>query len=102
MTAGRDQGEGRKVGASPIGPRLLSTRQAAHYLGYTSPTVLRTLPIKPLRLGDGRAERWDVRVLDAYLDQQSGLASDAPIVVSEPTADDELEAWRAKRAARRS
>lgn len=79
-------------------PRLLTSAQAAAYLGHPT-EVLPTLPIRPIILGPKGAPRWDLRALDAYLDSESGLsqASSAPFA-EEP--EETLAAWRAQRAAR--
>jgi hypothetical protein len=57
-------------------PRLLSARQAAHYLGYRSTDILKRIPIVPVRIGTLGAvsgPRYDRKKLDAWLDQLSDL-----------------------------
>jgi hypothetical protein len=59
-------------------PRLLSRELAAEYCGVTPPTfdehVVPSVP--PVELG--RRRLWDVRALDRWLDEQSGL-TEAPL-----------------------
>lgn len=54
-----------------IAPRLLDAKDAAHYLGI-SETTLRTLRLPVLRIG--RAVRFDVKDLDAYVETLRGAA----------------------------
>ncbi len=80
-----------------LAPRLLTAGQAATYLGYTSPDVLRHIPVSPLRLtGPGAQPRWDRNRLDAYLDGLSGGAAGEE--VDEPDAEAVFADWRARRA----
>lgn len=77
-------------------PRLLTAGQAAIYLGYTSPDVLRHIPVSPLRLtGPGAQPRWDRKRLDAYLD--SLFSSAAVDELNEPDASVVFANWRAQR-----
>lgn len=88
-----------------IQPRLLTPDEAAAYLGYTSTAVLASIPVEPLRLSkDGvrASPRYDLHALDAWLDNLSGIMPVAdPATAEEAAADEELNAWRARRAARR-
>lgn len=80
-----------------LAPRLLTAGQAATYLGYTSPDVLRHIPVGPLRLtGPGAQPRWDRNHIDAYLDSLSNIAASAET----PELDDEavFAELRARRA----
>ena len=55
-------------------PRLLSREAAATYCGI-SPTAFDehvAQAVKPIEIG--RRDLWDVKALDRWLDQQSGLA----------------------------
>jgi hypothetical protein len=62
----------------PIGmtPRLLSRDAAAAYCGATAETFDEHIRphIRPIEIGTRRL--WDVRALDRWLDQQSGLVAD--------------------------
>lgn len=83
-------------------PRLLTGPQAAIYLGFKSPELLRNVPVKPVQLsvvGVGRAPRWDRVALDRWLDGLSLLEPEPE--PGWPGGDGELEAeldvWRAGR-----
>lgn len=84
-----------------LSPRLLNATEAAAYLGYASTDVLRHLPIQPIRLtasGAGSASRWDLRALDALLDERSGIAGpDRPQADDYDSPEADLAAWRMKR-----
>lgn len=78
-------------------PRLLTAGQAAAYLGYGSPDVLRHIPVHPLKLtGPTAKPRWDRKRLDDYLDGLAGIA--AAQEMAEPSAEVVFAKWRAGRA----
>lgn len=53
-------------------PRLLSREEAARYCGGVAPETFEShVPVQPVRIG--RRCFWDVKSLDRWLDQQSGL-----------------------------
>lgn len=81
-------------------PRLLTARQAAEYLGFKSVTLLRSIPVEPIRLstvGVGKAPRWDRRALDRYLDSLSSIDEAAPPADDDFALEAELGVWRAGR-----
>lgn len=90
-------GESRLV---PVTPRLLTATQTATYLGYRSTAILRSLPLRPLRLSTadvGCAPRWDRTALDRWLDELSDLGR-TTTNDNEPTGvEAELNQWRARR-----
>lgn len=56
-------------GAAKIQPRMLTKEQAAEYCGVSVPAFARTCPVQPAAMGDdSRLHRYDVRLLDAWLD----------------------------------
>lgn len=84
-------------------PRLMTPSETAAYLGYASTNVLRTIPVRPLRLagvGGGTAPRYDRKALDRWLDELSGLVDhhaaegDAPL----SAADQAFLDWTLRRA----
>jgi len=87
----------------PIAPRLLTAEQAAAYLGYATTGVLANLPVKPLVMaekGPGSQPKYDIRALDAFLDQLSGLRPpEAAPAAPADDADTAYGAWKAKRQA---
>lgn len=93
-------------GTARISPRLLSPEEAADYLGYRSTAVLKNIPIKPVQLaivGVGRGPRYDVAVLDRWLDQLSGIRS--PGTAADREVDliqAGFEEWEARDAAKRA
>lgn len=64
-----------------ITPRLLSLDMAAEYCGLSPETFEATVPVRPIDLGI-RRKLWDIRALDRWLDEKSGL-----IEISSPTQD---------------
>lgn len=78
-------------------PRLLGAEQACAYLGLKSREGLNSVPVRPVRIG--ARVLWDVRALDAWLDQLAGLSPSAPSAArpSSPAGDDDpdaaLAAW---------
>lgn len=55
-----------------ITPRLLTRQQAAAFIGVSEPTFMLVCPVRPIALGPGkRLERYDVRALDAWIDNLS-------------------------------
>lgn len=94
--AGSQHGDRNHV----LEPRLLNAKQAAAYLGYTSPDILRKLPVQPVRLsGPDGQPRWDKWSLDQYLDKLSGMVRQA-MQSTPPLQDDvaiELASWSARR-----
>lgn len=65
-------------------PRLLDEREAATYLGI-SPSKLRAgigldPPRYPRPMRDGGNVLWDIKVLDAFVDDRSNFATNAPAV----------------------
>ncbi len=59
-----------------ITPRLMTRQQAASYCGMSLPTFQATCPVTPLTLGDSkRLERYDVRMLDKWIDHLSNGAT---------------------------
>ncbi len=86
--------------------RLLNAKEAAQYLGFKSPEVLKNIAVQPIRLaanGLGKAERWDRRALDAYLDNLSGLGNHPTLPAgADNDAASEFEAWNRGRATRGS
>ncbi len=61
----------RKMGrAALILPRLLTRQQAATYCGVGSAVFDATCPVQPISMGpDKRLERYDVRLLDDWIDR---------------------------------
>jgi hypothetical protein len=52
-----------------ITPRLMTRQQAASYCGISVATFSANCPVAPVALGEGkRLERYDVRALDAWID----------------------------------
>ena len=90
-------------GVARLSPRLLTTEEAAAYLGYRSTAVLRNIPIKPVQLaivGVGRAPRYDIKALDAWLDQLSGTSSPSSAIRGEDDlAQAVFDEWEARYAA---
>lgn len=77
--------------------RLLTPAQAAHYLGYKSVEVLRVIPILPIRfaeVGLGAGARYDMRPIDRWLDELSGLPAASAPKTPEVEAEVALEEWR--------
>lgn len=69
-------------------PRLVSLAEAKAYLGGTHPSAL-GIP----SLGRGRSAKWDVKAIDAKLDQLSGLAVDKRLeAANDQTDSDDSEA----------
>lgn len=70
---------GRHAAIAPITPRLVDLATAAAYLG-RGETKFR----EQVRRGElpapsdknGNVELWDIRILDQYVDQRSGLGAD--------------------------
>jgi hypothetical protein len=54
-------------------PRLLSRDAAAAYCGLSPETFETVIPVQPISLA-ARRRLWDIKALDRWLDQQSGLA----------------------------
>ena len=84
----------------PYAPRLLNAKEASAYLGLKSRQALESVPVRPVKLGTRIL--CDVRMIDAWLDQVSGLA---PSRKSNPdddldAADKALEGWMKTRAIR--
>lgn len=81
----------------PHAPRLLGAEQACAYLGLKSRDGLNSVPVRPVRIGT--RVLWDVRAIDAWLDQLAGLSPSAASAVSTPSPagdddpDAELAAW---------
>ena len=65
-------------------PRLLTEKEAAHYLGLPEASV-RKLPFGHVRLGTRR--RYDRKALDAHLDRIAGLDSSAELNVNKADAE---------------
>lgn len=59
-----------------IAPRLLTPTEAAHYCGFKATGSLRYVAVKPLRVGS--EIKYDVRQLDRWIDERSGLAPVSP------------------------
>lgn len=78
-------------------PRLLGAEQACAYLGLKSRDGLNSVPVRPVRIG--ARVLWDVRAIDAWLDQLAGLSPFADLAAqpSSPVGDDDpdaaLAAW---------
>lgn len=53
-------------------PRLLGREAAAAYCGMSADTFETAVPVRPIALSV-RRRLWDVKALDRWLDQQSGL-----------------------------
>ncbi len=69
---------GRHVNIAPIAPRLVDEETAAAYLGrgrtrFREQVKARQLPGPSDR--NGNVDLWDLRALDRYVDQRSGLRS---------------------------
>jgi hypothetical protein len=54
-------------------PRLLSRDAAAAYCGLSADTFEAVILVQPISLS-ARRRLWDIRALDRWLDQQSGIA----------------------------
>jgi len=85
-----------------ISPRLLTIKQAARYLGYSSSELMKNIPVRPIHLvaeGLGKAARYDRSAIDAWLDGLSphrAMNSTAPSPpLDGQTAFDQWEAGRA-------
>jgi len=90
-------GESRFV---PITPRLLTAAQTANYLGYRCTAILRSLPVRPLRISltdAGGSPRWDRAALDRWLDEMSNLGSVLTNDHEPAGVEAELTEWRARR-----
>lgn len=67
--------------------RLLTKSQAAAYCGLSAQTFASVCPVRAIALGVGvRMERYDVRAIDAWIDQLAGAGE------SLRTADQLLDA----------
>lgn len=69
---------GKHVSIAPIAPRLIDEETAAAYLGrgktrFREQVKARVLPAPSDR--NGNVDLWDVRALDRYVDQRSGIGS---------------------------
>jgi len=73
-------------------PRLLGAEQACAYLGLKSRDGLNSVPVRPVRIG--ARVLWDVRAIDAWLDQLAGLSpsADSAAPPPSPPGDDDPEA----------
>ncbi len=97
-------GQSSKGRFTALQPRLLNASEAARYLGHQSRTVLKSIPVKPIRLssdGVGRGGLYDRHALDLYLDEMSGIRR--PTAESAPAIDDpqtDFDKWRQARDAR--
>lgn len=75
------------------GVRMMTSEQAAYYLGYKSTACLKNVPVKPISLfGDGSALRWDRRQLDAWLDRLA-VGPSVGMPATDLSPEDELAAW---------
>ena len=76
-------------------PRLMTRAQAAEYCGYSPGQFSRLVSAGTLPGHAGKLKRWDRKVLDAKLDEISGLANDnAP--------EDDFDKWEREYNARKS
>lgn len=76
-------------------PRLISTAQARKYLGGFHPAVFGVQPVE--------IETWDLKAIDARLDELGGLAAQSPQDGAANDETDELEALEGRiDAARRT
>lgn len=94
---------------APITPRLLAREDAAQYLGLECADSLRHVPVRPVKIG--ARVLYDLRRLDAWLDELGGLAPQSPPAGATPApapedADAALQGWLTQRgpseASRRS
>lgn len=77
-----------------LAPRLLSAEQAAAYLGLGGIQALRQhVNVQPIRIG--RSLRYDIRMLDAWVDQQSGVETPAAEQPANDNYDENDEAFAA-------
>jgi hypothetical protein len=66
--------------AKPIEPRLLNRSEAATYCGMDPVLFERVCPVRPISLADDlsrndkRLNRWDVILLDEWIDRLGGRA----------------------------
>lgn len=75
-----------------INPRLLTKDQACEYLALKT---MSAVPVRPCKIGS--LVRYDLRALDAWLDQLSGLSPSTPSAAPPATsADDDPDAALAK------
>jgi hypothetical protein len=75
--------------------RLLTRGQAAAYCGYSSGQFSRLVTNGTLPPSVGRLRRWDKAVLDAKLDELSGIKKSE-------TPEDEFDKWERDYNARKS
>jgi hypothetical protein len=86
--------------ASDISPRLLTTEQAARYLGYATTGLLANIPVKPIKMADvgpGCQPKYDRRGLDCWLDGLSGLSVPAEQLGDGNEAESAYRRWKAGR-----
>jgi phage terminase Nu1 subunit (DNA packaging protein) len=59
-------------------PRLLTLSEAAAYLGMCESTFRTIAPVEPVDFGakHTRLKRYDLKLLDQWLDRQAGIAND--------------------------
>lgn len=82
-------------------PRLMTSSQAARYLGYESTAVLGAIPVKAVRLsavGIGKSARYDRRALDQYLDGLSGIKDNAAVTSLGDEAESLFAGWKQRHA----
>ena len=73
-----------------VEPRMLTKQEAADYCGCGVASFLRRCPVVPTSMGgDGRLNRYDVRLLDVWIDS---------FVPSKDEADDDYWLQQAERA----
>ena len=77
-------------------PRLLTSKEAAAYLGMCESTFKTIAPVSPVDFGakHTRLKRYDLKLLDQWLDRQAGIANDDGL--SEP------DKWRQENGSRRA
>lgn len=85
-----------RIAARP--PRLITAEDAIDYLSLPNRKALEAVPVRPLRIG--ARPRWDVRALDAWLDEQSNLSAESATGAEIKGTEDPEAAfagWRAER-----